>query len=43
MGRPDMPTSMLLPFNGKIQDVAFYNTLLGTQALKGHFDLGKGG
>jgi hypothetical protein len=40
MGRPDLPTSMLLPFIGKIQDVAFYKVPLSAPQLQGHFNQG---
>src|SRR5262249_59167809 len=43
MGRPDLPTSMLFPFNGKIQDVAFYKVAMSAPQLQGHFKLGNPG
>jgi hypothetical protein len=43
MGRPDLPTSMLLPFVGKIQDVAFYGAPLDPTTLQMHFALGNPG
>jgi hypothetical protein len=43
MGRPDLPTSMQFPFNGKIQDVAFYNVPLSALQLQAHFNLANPG
>jgi len=35
-GRPDLPTP-LFPFNGSIQDVAFYNVVLEAKTIKDHY------
>jgi hypothetical protein len=35
-GRPDLPTP-LFPFNGSIQDVAFYNVVLDGKTIEGHY------
>jgi len=40
MGRPDLPTSGLFPFNGLIQDVAYYSPALGVADVQNHFTLG---
>lgn len=42
-GRPDLlPASTANPFNGKIQDVAFYGKVLDMETIVGHFLLGAG-
>ena len=43
MGRPDLATSMQYPFNGLIQDVAFYSPALATTDIQKHFALGSQG
>jgi hypothetical protein len=43
MGHPDEPTANLLPFKGKIQDVAFYTTALSNTTIQDHFNAGMGG
>jgi hypothetical protein len=40
-GRPDLPTP-LFPFNGSIQDVAFYNVVLDNQTIQTHYLNGSG-
>ena len=40
-GRPDLPTP-LLPFNGYIQDVAFYNVVLDGHTIEDHYMNGLG-
>jgi hypothetical protein len=35
-GRPDLPTP-LFPFNGFIQDVAFYNVVLDGKTIETHY------
>jgi Concanavalin A-like lectin/glucanases superfamily len=40
MGRPDLPTSGQNPFNGFIQDVAFYSPALLDDEVQSHFALG---
>jgi Concanavalin A-like lectin/glucanases superfamily len=40
-GRPDLPTP-LFPFNGSIQDVAFYNVVLDGKTIETHFLNGAG-
>ena len=40
-GRPDLPTP-LYPFNGSIQDVAFYNVVLDGQTIATHYLNGSG-
>jgi len=40
-GRPDLPTP-LFPFNGSIQDVAFYNVVLDGQTIQTHYLNGSG-
>jgi hypothetical protein len=40
-GRPDLPTP-LYPFNGWIQDVAFYNKVLDDKTIETHFMNGSG-
>jgi hypothetical protein len=39
--RPDLPTP-LFPFNGNIQDVAFYNVVLDAKTIKDHYLNGVG-
>jgi Concanavalin A-like lectin/glucanases superfamily len=41
IGHPDLPTP-LLPFNGSIQDVAFYNVVLDGKTIETHFLNGAG-
>jgi Concanavalin A-like lectin/glucanases superfamily len=43
MGRPDIPTTNQYPFDGLIQDVAFYSPALQTGDLQNHFTLGSQG
>lgn len=40
MGRPDLPTTMQNPFNGLIQDVAYYSPALGMGDIQNNFTLG---
>jgi hypothetical protein len=40
-GRPDLPTPRF-PFNGRIQDVAFYNVVLDNQTIETHYMHGLG-
>jgi hypothetical protein len=40
-GRPDLPTP-LFPFNGSIQDVAFYNVVLDGKTIETHYMNGLG-
>jgi hypothetical protein len=40
-GHPDLPKP-LLPFNGWIQDVAFYNAVLDDLTIEGHYSDGQG-
>jgi hypothetical protein len=40
MGRPDMPTANMFPFNGFMQDVAVYNVALDMGTIMMHFNLG---
>jgi Concanavalin A-like lectin/glucanases superfamily len=40
MGRPDLPTTNEYPFNGLIQDVAFYSPALEPGDIQNHFTLG---
>jgi hypothetical protein len=40
-GRPDLPTPQF-PFNGSIQDVAFYNVVLDGQTIEKHYLNGSG-
>jgi hypothetical protein len=41
MGRPDRATP-LFPFNGRIQDVAFYNAVLDGNTIQTHYLNGSG-
>jgi hypothetical protein len=41
IGHPDLPTP-LLPFNGRIQDVAFYNVVLDGKTIEIHYANGSG-
>jgi hypothetical protein len=41
IGHPDLPTP-LLPFNGAIQDVAFYSDILDKGTIQKHFETGLG-
>jgi hypothetical protein len=41
MGRPDQPTP-LFPFNGRIEDVAFYNVVLDAKTIGTHYLNGLG-
>jgi hypothetical protein len=41
IGHPDLATP-LLPFNGRIQDVAFYNVVLDSKTIETHYANGNG-
>lgn len=41
-GRPDLTTGPKNPFNGNIQDVAFYNALLDINTIVDHYVKGNG-